>query len=217
MEFETEEQQVEALKRWWAENGRSVILGVVLGAGGIFGWQAWGKYQLSQSEQASDVYSDTLDALAVDGTELDADALLVKVESLKDDHAGSLYASMGSMAAARALVEKGDLDGAAEQLRWAIDKADQKEIRVIAKIRLARVLNANGKSDDALGMLPTDAGEEFTGLIEEARGDIYLAKNDLDSAREAYKKAIDSGQRTGNPNALTMKFNDLKTSVEEAS
>ena len=28
--FETEEQQVEAIKRWWKENGTAVIIGIVL-------------------------------------------------------------------------------------------------------------------------------------------------------------------------------------------
>ncbi|MEW8396328.1 MAG: tetratricopeptide repeat protein, partial [Candidatus Thiodiazotropha sp.] len=38
-EYQTEEEQVEAIKRWWKENGTSVIAGLVIGLGGIFGWQ----------------------------------------------------------------------------------------------------------------------------------------------------------------------------------
>lgn len=216
MEYETEEQQVEALKEWWQENGRSVILGVVIGAAAIFGWQGWGKYQLSQSQQASDAFSETLDALAASATGSSAD-LVAKAENLKSEHGGSLYAVMASLAAARALIESGDLAGAAEELQWAIDKSSQSEIQAIARIRLARVLGAQGKFDEGLKMLPTDAGELFTGLIEEARGDLFLAMDDLDNARASYKKALDSGQRTGNPGALTMKLNDLNMGTEETS
>ena len=33
----TEEEQIEALKRWWAENGMQTVLAVVLVIGGYFG------------------------------------------------------------------------------------------------------------------------------------------------------------------------------------
>jgi len=38
--FETEEQQIEAIKRFWKENGLIIGLGVVLGFGGLWGWRA---------------------------------------------------------------------------------------------------------------------------------------------------------------------------------
>lgn len=213
MDYETEEQQVEAMKEWWNENGRSVILGVVIGAAAIFGWQGWGKYQLSQSEQASDQFTETLDALA-DGGESDPLAL---AESLKSEHGGSVYALMASLAAARGQVEAGDLDAAAEQLRWAIKNADQADIKVIAQIRLARVLGAAGKPDDALDALPSTVPDTFSAMIDEARGDLLLAKGDIDAARTAYQKAVDSEYRVADRNELTMKLNDLAVAAKEDS
>ena len=40
----TEEEQIEALKRWCAENGMQTVLAVVLVTGGYFGWQFWGTH-----------------------------------------------------------------------------------------------------------------------------------------------------------------------------
>ncbi|PAR85254.1 YfgM family protein, partial [Vibrio cholerae] len=37
--YDTEEQQVEAIKDWWKENGKAVIFGAVIGLGGLFGWR----------------------------------------------------------------------------------------------------------------------------------------------------------------------------------
>ncbi|MGU3844696.1 YfgM family protein, partial [Vibrio diabolicus] len=37
--YDTEEQQVEAIKDWWKENGKAVIIGAVVGLGGLFGWR----------------------------------------------------------------------------------------------------------------------------------------------------------------------------------
>jgi len=38
-EFSTEDEQVEAIKKWWKENGTSLIVGVVLGLSVLFGWR----------------------------------------------------------------------------------------------------------------------------------------------------------------------------------
>ena len=37
----TDEEQVEKVKAWLKENGTSIVAGVVIGLGGIFGWQFW--------------------------------------------------------------------------------------------------------------------------------------------------------------------------------
>ena len=51
-EFLTEEEQVERLKQWWKENGRSIIAGVVIGLGVFGSWQGWRAYQIQQAEAA---------------------------------------------------------------------------------------------------------------------------------------------------------------------
>lgn len=212
MDYESEEQQVEALKKWWEENGRSVILGVVIGAGAIGGWQWWGSHQLATAQKASDAYVATLDAL----NEEDGD-VVTAAAATKSEHGGSLYAAMASLAAARDLIEKNDLTGAAKELQWAVDNAEQPDVVVIAKIRLARVLGASGDTDAGLAMLPGDAADVFKGLIEEARGDLYVAKGEPERARTAYQAALDSGQRIADANALNMKLDDLAVAEEDAS
>ncbi|MHC9036859.1 tetratricopeptide repeat protein, partial [Cobetia marina] len=52
-ELRSEEEQLEAIKRWWSENGKSLIAGVVLAGAGIFAFKAWQNYEASQSEAAS--------------------------------------------------------------------------------------------------------------------------------------------------------------------
>ena len=62
-QYRTEEEQVEALGRWWKENGRSMVVAVVVALGGVFGWQAWQANELRQQEQASDLYQVLLQAI----------------------------------------------------------------------------------------------------------------------------------------------------------
>ena len=40
-QFATEEQQVEAIKRFWKEHGTAIIVGAALGLGGLWGWRGW--------------------------------------------------------------------------------------------------------------------------------------------------------------------------------
>ncbi len=39
-ELRTEEEQIEAIKRWWKENGVSLLIGAAIAAAGVFAWKA---------------------------------------------------------------------------------------------------------------------------------------------------------------------------------
>lgn len=204
MQYETEEQQVEALKEWWRENGKAVIAGVVLGAAAIGGWGAFKAYQEKQAVAASDMFSQGIDA-AIDGDAATASEL---AKTVGEDHGGTLYASYTYLAAARAAVESGDLDSAATSLRWVVDNAEQDDVKLIASVRLARVLGVQGKATEGLALLPSSYAESFKGLVEEARGDLHVAAGDTNAARTAYTAAQESGN-VSNAEGLLMKLNEL--------
>ncbi len=50
--YASEDEQVEAIKKWLKENISSIIAGIIIGLGGIFGWQLWTNYQTDEAEQA---------------------------------------------------------------------------------------------------------------------------------------------------------------------
>ena len=211
MEYETEEQQVEALKAWWDENGRAVIAGVVLGAAAIGGWTFWQDRQERLAVAASDGWSETMTAVAAgDGARVASLA-----DALADDHEGSLYAAYANLAAARVAVEAGELETAAERLGWVAEHAPQDDVRLIANVRLARIEGANGDPAGALARLPSSYPESFAGLVEEARGDLLVQSGDVEGARAAYELARASGN-VADADALTMKLNELAV-AESAS
>ena len=119
MEYETEEQQVEALKNWWAENGRAVIAGVVLGVAVIGGWTLWQGHKESKNFAASDSYSLALEAADASN----AEEALSLADKVQDDNPDHLYATYASFAAARVAIESGDLDEAAGRLEWSVRNA----------------------------------------------------------------------------------------------
>ena len=208
-DYETEEQQVEAIKDWWKENSKSVFLGVVLGVGGILSWRGWVSYEQNLAVEASDLYAQVADAAVAE------DAATVKTLSatLRDDHSDSAFASMASLMEARVEVQAGEFGAAGDHLQWVIDNAALEEMKVVAQLRKARVLLAEGKADDALKALPATVTPEFAGRVAEIRGDIMLAKGDIDAARNAYSEA--QAQSQGN-SLLGMKLDDLAVDSAQA-
>ena len=60
--YKTEDEQWEAVRQWWRENGMSAVFGIVLGLGAIFGWRWWQTHQIEQAEAASGIYQTALKA-----------------------------------------------------------------------------------------------------------------------------------------------------------
>ena len=204
MEYETEEQQVEALKAWWNENGRAVITGVVLGGTLIGGWTLWQGRVESQAIAASDGFSQTIEAISAS----DTDTAAKLADELQDDQPDSLYSSYANLAAARADIENDNLSSAADRLKWVSKNAPQDDVQLIAKVRLARVQGALGDATAGLSSLPAKFPDAFVGLVEEARGDLLFQNGDADAARKAYEAAQES-EYVANREGLTMKLNEL--------
>ena len=112
--------------------------------------------------------------------------------------------------AARVQVEANELDKAAASLKSVMDNATDDELKMIARLRLARVQSAQGKYDDALATLKVDEPGEFAPRLADARGDVLLAKGDRAGALREYLAA-----RTGENNGrvdielLDLKIRDL--------
>ena len=57
---QTEQEQIEALQKWWADNSRAVITGLIIGLAAVFGWRGWQSYLLTMAEEASDLYTNMI-------------------------------------------------------------------------------------------------------------------------------------------------------------
>ncbi|GHA46612.1 YfgM family protein [Photobacterium aphoticum] len=196
----TEEQQVEQIKAWWKENGKAVVLGAVIGLGGLTGWRYYQSEVQSAKEQASNAYTQVVTALESGKADGIAD-----VQAFIAAHESSQYAVLASLQLAKAQVENGDLNAAAEQLRWAISHTDDEAILPVAKTRLARIYAQQQDFDKALAELDQVGSESWQAKVDELRGDILLHKGDKVAAREAYASA----QQLGGSPALQVKLDDL--------
>lgn len=186
--YRTEEEQVEALKRWWKENGRSTMVGVVLALGLGFGWQAWQKNQESAAQNASNLYQQMLQALSAEEGQTGTIGRQIATE-LKDSHRGTVYAQFAALHLARLAVNEGQPQVAEQELRWTLAMADEgDDVHQVAQLRLARVLAAQEKEEEALTLL-AGANTDFIASYAIARGDILLAQGREADALAAYESA----------------------------
>ena len=186
-EFESEDQQIEAIKKWWKENGASLLLGLGIGVAALLGWREYLGYQTDHAAEASDIYQAVQTRVA--NNRLD-DAHSKKADILRNDFSDTPYAALVSLAQAKFEYENGMIEPAMMHLRWASDHAVEIDVQHVAKLRLARVLIAQKNYDEAETILLAEHPAGFTAGYEELKGDLYAAKGDTALARIAYDKAI---------------------------
>lgn len=202
--YDTEEEQLEALKRWWKENGTSTLIGLVIGVAIIIGWNYWQGYKKEQANQASAIYDELMKA-AETGQSENVDKL---AKRLQEQFTSSKYSTYGSLFLAKAKADKGDLNGAKDILKKIIDGKD-KELSHIARIRLVRLMLATGEFEQGLKVInDVDQAQvaKFADNYDELVGDLYVALDRLDEARTSYQKALKNGFRSP---LLQLKIDDL--------
>ena len=173
--YRTEEEQVEAIRRWWDENGRSTIVSIVLAVAAGFGWQAWKNHDQQLTEAASHEYQLLLQSLAVNSTDPEGDLSQAKdlAEQIKEQYGSSGYAQFAALQLAKIAVQGNDMEQAKAQLKWVLSKAPAKsDVADIASLRLARVLASAGDTDQALEILESGRGGAYAASYEMVRGDI---------------------------------------------
>ncbi|ASP39228.1 hypothetical protein CHH28_11310 [Bacterioplanes sanyensis] len=199
-DMRTEEEQVEALKKWWDENGKSLVASVVIVAAGWFGWDSYQSNQQATAEAASQVYSQLVEQAALpaaeqtDGTRADMQQL---AERLVNDFDGTAYAQFGNLFIARLASDGGDFDSAAAALKNVVETADNGPIKYTAQARLALVLTELERFDEALASIATVPDPAYQVQFEEARGDIYWRQGNTADALAAYQKALQAAQDNG--------------------
>lgn len=205
VDYDTEEEQLEAIKRWWRENGLGVILGIVVGLGALAGWRGWTWYQNEQAMAASAVYEEVMTALEND----ERDAVAEGATTLRDEYGGTTYGALGALAAARAAVDADDLEAAGEWLRWVVDEGSGADVPHVARVRLARVTAAAGDPEAALSLLDGEAPAGFDGLFAEVRGDILAQQDERQAAIEAYHAALEADGPVSDRALVRRKLNYL--------
>jgi predicted negative regulator of RcsB-dependent stress response len=189
-EYLSEREQVDRIRQWWKENGAWIIVGIGGGILALAGWNWWQNHKLERAEQASAIYSVVAEA-AMEGR---VEEVRVGVEQLSAGHGSSPYLQHARLALAAASVRAGDLEGAIGQLEQVLDNARDPQLKLVARLRLARLLVTEGDADRALTLVRgVDAGA-FAPALLELEGDVLASRGDAAGARDAYRKALASAE-----------------------
>lgn len=200
--YETEQEQIDALKRWWDENGRSVVIGLILGVCALFAWNGWHAYTQKRNQDASLNYFEIVRAVEDKKTEK-AQTL---VDELVEQFGSTHYASLAQMMGAKVGAENGQLDQAVKRLQWVVAKSQQDAFKDIARLRLAELYVSQSNLSDAGSVLSGVQGDAFASQANELKGDVALAEGDAKKAKTLYSEAL---PKATNKLLLQMKLDNL--------
>lgn len=211
MEYVTEQEQVDKLRRFLREYRFALLAGLVIGVLAFWGWTTWQQQKAVNTEAASMEFLSMSESMMQGQFDV-ADKHAAKIVGQYPD---TPYAALASLAQARIKMEKGDMGATHAHLKWAMDNTSDPAVRELAKLRLARVLVAQTKHDEALALLK-DAGDYYQTLVLELRGDIFLAQNKGPDALKAYTEAFEKTDDSGSArkSLLQMKIEDLGGNVD---
>ena len=198
-----EEQEINQLKDWWKENGKTIIVAFILGVGGMFGWRYWQAHQAEQIAQASAQY----DAL-IYSAQQDEQAKKANIEQFVQANSKTAYAVFALLDEAKKATEKQDFAAAEANLNQALTQSPDEVLTSIVALRLSAVQFQLGQLDNALTTLNQVKGESFNARKALLTGDIQVAKGDKLAAKNSFEQAQQSGSQLEQQMAK-MKLNNL--------
>lgn len=206
--YSTEEQQVEAIKKYWQDNGTQIIVGALLGLGGFFAWNQYVDSKIEAQEAASAAYDQFVEKSDSADTNLSSE-----LQQFVDAHGESGYAIFVNLIAAKKSVEDSKFEQALTELSAAAKLTTDQTLSGLIATRIARVNIELKQYDAALTALNSIKDEGYKSRVAELKGDVFLAQGNEDKARVEYQAAADAGGLTGNA-LLKMKLDDLALSSE---
>jgi len=186
-EFLTDEQQADRAKQWLRENGVFIAAGIVLGLGGLFGWQQWQEYKVRVAGEASVVWEQMRSAIAGDRF----NEVTERLELLETEYAGTPYLDQARLALARMHMDRNSPDEALDQLKMLAGSGKDAQLRHLAELRMAQIYLYQSDYDAALAIIGESPSAAFAGFYHDLRGDIYFSQGKLEMAAGEYQRALD--------------------------
>ena len=212
-----EEESIEAIKKWWDENGKQLIAAVIVVFGGYGGWSLWQNTELVASQMASDLYEEILEISVVEAgdstTEQERSDIVRIANELMEFHSESVYAKYGALFASQQHVINNNLDAAEAALDWILENpqssmfgSEDPGLILTVTLRLARIVLSKGDAERALGIVNNVIPGSFEAGYAELRGDIYSALGRYVDARDSYVAAQQAGSVS---EVLQLKLSEL--------
>ena len=187
----TDEQQLDSVKSFFQKYGSAIVTGILIALIAFFGWEYWQKKTLAENQNATAKVQQLMDdANIANGDVKIITALSASAAKIVKDNPDSVQAIQSQMVMAKLAYEKNDYALAERELK-KVENSKIKDIGLlqVVKIKLADAQLAQKKYDDALKTLSAVTDPAFQATAEELKGDIYVAKSDINNAQKAYQVA----------------------------
>ena len=185
----SDEEQLDSAKSFLKKYGSAMITGVLIALIAFFGWEYWQKKNLAVSQTETAKVQQLMDsARTVQGDAFSQ--LSTAADSIMKESPDSVQAIQAQLVMAKLAYDKADYANAEKALKKVENAKDgDAGLLQVVKLRLAYAQLAQKKYDEALKTLTAVNDPAFKATAEEARGDIYVAKNDIENAKKAYQNA----------------------------
>lgn len=184
--YTTETEQLQALKKWWDENAKWIIGGLVIAALVVGGWRLWGYWQNKRASEAAGLYAAVVQAEGQGNNAAVASAARKLVRAYPD----TAYGALGGLALAKSQFAQQHLSDSEDSLRGVIAHSPDQGLALIARVRLARVQLQRGNAKAALATLKGHLKGPFAATMQSLRGDALLQLGDTQGARAAFEQGL---------------------------
>ncbi|MGJ8664652.1 MAG: YfgM family protein [Marinicella sp.] len=199
-------EQEQLVKEWLSKNWFTIVAGIALGIGGLWGYGQWQNSNITKNQAAAAEFTQLEAAMLLDDT-TDIDELLAKYEG---EYGSNIYSIQARLQAANKMIAADDIAAAKSQYQTLIDAKPDKPIAELVRLRLARLLVSEGEYTAALSELSMVQSKAYQTIVEEIIGDIYVAQGDTAKAQDAYQLALNEGEGYSGKQIVEMKLADIK-------
>lgn len=211
--YMTEDEQLEAIKKWWNRYNGIVIVSVSVVMLVISGWRYWDWHEQKIRQLASNTY----EHLMLSFSNHDTKGVRSYANQLLTDYGQTVYADAARLTLAKLYVERANYPKAHAELSKVAEHSKMPTLKQVAKIRLARLLVAEKSYEKALNELAGVTDLVYMPVVNELKGDIYAATGRNPQAVSFYREALNEVQAKGLANLfLEMKTNELAALTQSA-
>lgn len=201
--YSNENEQVDALRRFFANNGKALAVGVVIGIAALGGWRYWSSHQQDSAKTVSAEYQKVTRAMQAGKPET-----LEAVNTFASENSNT-YGALAALDLAKQYVDSNQLDKAATLLQNGLKDTKDPNLQAVINLRLARIQLQQNQADAALKTLDSVKGDGWTAIVADIRGEALLSKGDKQGARDAWSKGVESDASPALKQMMQMKMNNL--------
>jgi len=201
--YSNENEQTDALRNFFANNGKALAIGVVIGIAALGGWRYWSTHQDDTAKTVSAQYQQLTSAMQAGKPET-----LEAVNRFASENSNT-YGALAAMDLAKQYVDAGQLDKAATLLQNGLKDTKDANLQAVINLRLARIQLQQNQADAALKTLDGVKGDGWTAIVADIRGEALLTKGDKQGARDAWSKGVESDASPALKQMMQMKMNNL--------